>query len=84
MYNEANIPAEETPETIYIKQEVKTELSRAIKTLDECERLLLNLIYAEDLTLQECAKVLSLSYIKTRGIYNAALTKLKISLEEVS
>jgi RNA polymerase sigma factor for flagellar operon FliA len=71
---------------IFLKSEVRKQLSKAIDTLPKIERLLASLYYFDELTLKEIESVLgiseaSLSYLQTKAVLRL---RSKLSKEQAS
>lgn len=74
--------APDTPETIYLKQERRRCLWKAIADLPPLDRELLTLHYFSGLSLQEAAKLLGKSYDATRQRMVRLRQTLKQRMEE--
>jgi len=72
---------EDTPEDIYDKNEAKELLVRAIKNLDERERLVLTLYYYENLNYKEIAEVLGITISRVSQIHTKIVNDLKKKLK---
>ncbi len=62
------------------RREMVAELSRALQTLTERERLILNLYYQEELTMREIGRVLDVSEGRICQLHARALHKLRVAL----
>lgn len=71
------------PETRFIDGEMKEVLAKVIDQLPEKERLVLQLYYYSELTYKEIADVLSVSESRVSQIHTKAISKLRISLNEI-
>ena len=75
---------EHDPKAMFEKKELREALIKAIKTLNEKERLVISLFYYEDLKLKEIAEVLEVSDARVSQIHSRAVMKLKqILIEEM-
>lgn len=61
-------------------EELKDALVKAIKELNEKERLVITLLYYEELTVKEISKILELSEGRISQIHKKAVSKLKVKL----
>ena len=68
------------PKALFERKELKEALIKAIKTLNEKERLVISLFYYEDLKLKEIAEVLEVSDARVSQIHSRAVMKLKQTL----
>lgn len=66
-----------TPEEKVLKDGVKDELVKVIKTLNEKEQLVISLFYFEELTLTEIGQILELSTSRISQIHSKALFRLQ-------
>ncbi|WP_461205723.1 sigma-70 family RNA polymerase sigma factor [Clostridium sp. DL1XJH146] len=71
-----------SPEDEYLLKEKNILLVKALDSLQERERIILNLIYKEELALKEIAYVMDISISRVSQIHGRALKKLKVYLEE--
>ncbi len=71
-----------SPEDEFLLKEKNKLLVKALDSLQERERIILNLIYTEELALKEIAYVMEISISRVSQIHGRALKKLKIYLEE--
>lgn len=69
------------PHTVIEKNELKNLLLEKIRELNEKEKLVVSLIYFEDLTTKEVARVLELTEGRISQIHKKAVLKLKGALE---
>jgi len=76
-YEELFESKEESPEEIVIKKDLREKLLKAIEKLEEKEKLVLQLLYYEELPLKEVAKLLGLSMARISQIKSSAIEKLK-------
>jgi len=76
------IPDESSPDPSVQAEmrELEDELTAAIETLPERERLLLSLYYREDLTMKEISQVLDISESRVCQIHARAVLKLRAHL----
>lgn len=81
-----SIPDEEVtlPDEQLISQEIKEDLVKAIKQLNENEQLVISLFYQEELTLTEIGKILDLSTSRISQIHKQAIFKLKHILKRAN
>lgn len=68
------------PEKIVEKQELKELLVKALETLTEKEKTVINLYYYEELTLKEISRVLEVSESRISQLHTKALQKMKLRL----
>ncbi|HIC87460.1 MAG TPA: FliA/WhiG family RNA polymerase sigma factor [Aquificae bacterium] len=66
-----------TPEEITIKESLKKCLKEALKKLSEREQLILQLVYVEELKVEDIAKILNISISRVSQIKHQALKKLR-------
>ncbi len=66
-----------TPEEIAIKESLKERLKEALKKLSKREQLILQLVYVEELKVEDIAKILNISISRVSQIKHQALRKLK-------
>lgn len=71
----------ESPEDLFLKNEKKESLQKAIGKLSEREQIILNLYYVEELTLKEIAYTLDISTPRVSQIHGKVLIKLRELLE---
>lgn len=71
---------ENDPKALFEKKELKQALVKAIRSLNEKERLVISLFYYEDLKLKEIAEVLEVSDARVSQIHSRAIMKLKQAL----
>lgn len=79
-YEELFESKEEGPEETVIKSDLREKLLKAIEKLDEREKLVLQLLYYEDIPLKEVAKLLGVSMARVSQIKASAIEKLKALL----
>ena len=70
------------PEESLFYKELHQQLSRAVDSLGEKERLVISLYYYEELKYSEIAEVLGIGQSRVCQIHTKAIKKLKASLEE--
>ncbi|SHE88394.1 RNA polymerase, sigma 28 subunit, SigD/FliA/WhiG [Marinitoga hydrogenitolerans DSM 16785] len=81
--NEINIKSdinENDPEILAYKDILKTELKKAILSLNEREQLIVSLYYEKDLTFKEIGKILDISESRVSQIHSSIIIKLKKKL----
>ncbi len=71
------------PEDRYVNEEMKTILTQIVEKLPEKEKMVLQLYYYSELTYKEIAEVLSISESRVSQIHTKAISKLKITLDEL-
>ena len=76
-YEEIFESNEEGPEEIVIKKDIREKLLSAIEKLEYREKLILQLLYYEELPLKEVAKILNISMARICQIKSSAIEKLK-------
>jgi len=76
-YEELFESKEESPEEIVIKKDLREKLLKAIEKLEKREKLVLQLLYYEELPLKEVAKLLGISMARVSQIKSSAIEKLK-------
>jgi len=76
-YEELFESKEEGPEEVVIKKDLREKLLKAIERLEEKEKLVLQLLYYEELPLKEVAKLLGVSMARISQIKSSAIEKLK-------
>lgn len=69
------------PEDSILKNEMKKMLSFAIECLNEKEKLVISLYYAEELNMKDIARVLGVSEPRISQIHSKALVKLRESMK---
>jgi RNA polymerase sigma factor for flagellar operon FliA len=67
----------DTPEDSLNKSEIKSLLMKAIKNLDEREKLVLTLYYYEDLDYKEIAEVLDVTVSRISQLHTGIIAKLR-------
>lgn len=67
----------EGPEEVVIKRDLRERLLKAIERLEEKEKLVLQLLYYEELPLKEVSKLLGVSMARVSQINSSAVEKLK-------
>lgn len=72
-----------TPIDHLMTSELKEELMKSIKELNENEQLVINLFYIEELTLTEIGKVLELTTSRISQIHKRAIFKLRVILSKI-
>jgi RNA polymerase, sigma 28 subunit, SigD/FliA/WhiG len=72
----------ETPEEYAVKSDLAEKLKEAIDKLDEREKLVLQLLFYEELGIKEVAEILNVSLSRVSQIKSQALEKLRKHLEE--
>lgn len=77
-----NVPAPDTPETVYLQNERSRALWRAIGKLQPIDREIVTLHYYSGLPLQEVARLAGRSYGATRQRLSRLRQTLKKELEE--
>jgi len=78
------VSPEKTPEEITIIKDLKRRLSKAIAKLGEREKLILQLIFVEELDLKSISEILNISISRVSQLKTKALKKLKDILSEES
>ncbi len=73
---------EKTPEEVALINDLKERLSKALSRLDEREKLILQLIFVEELDLKSISEVLNISVSRVSQIKSAALKKLRKLLSD--
>ncbi|MCX8075536.1 MAG: FliA/WhiG family RNA polymerase sigma factor [Aquificaceae bacterium] len=76
-YEELFESKEEGPEELAIKSDLREKLLKAIDKLDYREKLILQLLYYEELPLKEVSKLLGISMARVSQIKANAIEKLK-------
>jgi RNA polymerase sigma factor for flagellar operon FliA len=72
---------EESPEEHAIKQDLREKILKAIEDLDQREKLVLQLIFYEEIPAKEVAKLLKVSTARVSQIKESALSKLREKLK---
>lgn len=67
----------ENPEEAVIKEDIRKKLIEAIERLDQREKLVLQLLYYEELPLREVSKIMNISMARVSQIKSSAIEKLK-------
>lgn len=83
-YEEIFESKEEGPEELVIRKDLRERLLKAIEKLEDREKLVLQLLYYEELPLKEVASLLGISMARVCQIKGSAVEKLKkylVSLE---
>lgn len=73
-----------SPDAHVVTDEVKEDLIKAIKQLNDNEQLVISLFYQEELTLTEIGKILELSTSRISQIHKQAIFKLKRILDKIN
>lgn len=71
------------PFDLFLEGETKAHLAEAIAKLTDREQLILSLYYREELTMKEIAKVVGVALSRVSQIRQAAIIKLRRSLEHM-
>jgi RNA polymerase sigma factor for flagellar operon FliA len=74
---------EEDPEEEAIKQDLREKILKAIEDLDHREKLVLQLIFYEEIPAKEVAKLLKVSTARVSQIKESALSKLREKLKDM-
>ena len=74
---------EENPEEKAIKQNLREKILKAIEDLDHREKLVLQLIFYEEIPAKEVAKLLKVSTARVSQIKESALSKLREKLKDM-
>ncbi len=82
-YEEIFESKEEGPEELVIKKDLREKLLKAIEELDYREKLIIQLLYYEELPLKDVAKILGISIARACQIKGVAFEKLKKSLSSL-
>ena len=69
--------ADNEPEKVYEKEELKNLLKESLDKLTEKERMVVVLYYYEELTLKEISSVLEVSESRVSQLHTKALQKMK-------
>ena len=72
---------EESPEENTIKQDLREKILKAIEDLDQREKLVIQLIFYEEIPAKEVAKLLKVSTARVSQIKESALSKLREKLK---
>jgi len=73
----------ESPEEHAIKQDLREKILKAIEDLDQREKLVLQLIFYEEIPAKEVAKLLKVSTARVSQIKESALSKLREKLKDM-
>jgi RNA polymerase sigma factor, sigma-70 family len=74
---------EESPEEKALKQDLREKILKAIEDLDHREKLVLQLIFYEEIPAKEVAKLLKVSTARVSQIKESALSKLREKLKDM-
>jgi RNA polymerase sigma factor FliA len=74
---------EESPEEHAIKQDLREKILKAIEDLDQREKLVLQLIFYEEIPAKEVAKLPKVSTARVSQIKESALSKLREKLKDM-
>jgi len=74
---------EESPEENSIKQDLREKILKAIEYLDQREKLVIQLIFYEEIPAKEVAKLLKVSTARVSQIKESALSKLREKLKDM-
>jgi RNA polymerase sigma factor for flagellar operon FliA len=74
---------EDSPEENSIKQDLKEKILKAIEDLDQREKLVIQLIFYEEIPAKEVAKLLKVSTARVSQIKESALSKLREKLKDM-
>ena len=74
------LKSKDDPSRLLFREELKKEVSKAIRTLSEKEQLVISLYYHDELTLNEIGNILKLTESRICQIHTSALVKLKNKL----
>jgi RNA polymerase sigma factor for flagellar operon FliA len=74
---------EESPEENSIKQDLREKILKAIEDLDHREKLVIQLIFYEEIPAKEVAKLLKVSTARVSQIKESALSKLREKLKDM-
>ncbi len=74
---------EENPEEKAIKQDLREKILKAIEDLDQREKLVIQLIFYEEIPAKEVAKLLKVSTARVSQIKESALSKLREKLKDM-
>lgn len=78
-----DISTDINPEESLLKKDIIKNLEFALDTLNEREKLIINLYYYEELTYKEIGKVLNISESRISQIHSKAILKIKSKLDFV-
>lgn len=70
------------PEKRVLKEELKSQLTEALKLLTEKEKKVVLLYYYEDLTLKEISRVMEVSESRVSQLHSKALTKMRRCMKD--
>jgi len=76
-----DISTDINPEESLLKKDIIKNLELALDTLNEREKLIINLYYYEELTYKEIGKVLNISESRISQIHSKAILKIKSKLD---
>lgn len=74
---------EESPEENSIKRDLREKILKAIEDLDQREKLVIQLIFYEEIPAKEVAKLLKVSTARVSQIKESALSKLREKLKDM-
>jgi RNA polymerase sigma factor for flagellar operon FliA len=74
---------EDSPEENSIKQDLREKILKAIEDLDQREKLVIQLIFYEEIPAKEVAKLLKVSTARVSQIKESALSKLREKLKDM-
>lgn len=74
---------EESPEENSIKRDLREKILKAIEDLDQREKLVIQLIFYEEIPAKEVAKLLKVSTARVSQIKESALSKLRGKLKDM-
>jgi RNA polymerase sigma factor for flagellar operon FliA len=74
---------EESPEENSIRQDLREKILKAIEDLDQREKLVLQLIFYEEIPAKEVAKLIKVSTARVSQIKESALSKLREKLKDM-
>lgn len=77
LHDGLGLSAEDTPEDSALREELRQELALGVERLPEKERLVMALLYVEDLTMKEAAEVLALSASHVSRLHGRAILRLR-------
>lgn len=72
----------ENPQARIEEEETKQDLVRALDTLSERERIILDMYYAKELPLKEISEILEISISRVSQIHGKSLIKLRKTIQE--
>jgi RNA polymerase sigma factor for flagellar operon FliA len=81
-FNIANENKEFEPESNFLESEMKKILTNAIDSLNEKEKLVVQLYYYSDLTFKEIAQVMGITESRVSQIHSKSIMKLKIGIDK--